>query len=156
MSTSRPNLLRAWWPAAVWVVLIAIESTDSFSSDSTGRMLYALVTRLFGHVDLAQFILVHRLLRKGGHVLGYGMLCLLLFRGLRASFQQIGVWVWRTALFAWMATVCVASMDEWHQTFIPSRMGSPRDVLLDSTAGLIFLLIAYLWFRRSNTAEQVA
>jgi VanZ family protein len=156
LSTSRPNLLRAWWPAAVWMILIAIESTDYFSAQNTGGMLYALATRLFGPIDLTKFLVFHHYLRKSGHVLGYGILCLLLLRGLRTSFHQFGMWVWRTALYAWMATACIASMDEWHQSFIPSRMGSPRDVLLDSTAGLIFLLFAYVRLRRSNPVEQVA
>jgi VanZ family protein len=153
---SRPNLLRAWWPAVVWVILIAIESTDSFSSQNTGSVLYALVTRLFGHIELAQFLVVHHYLRKIGHVFGYGVLCLLLLRGFKFSFDQVGTWMWRTALFALIATAGVASMDEWHQSYIPSRMGSPRDVLLDSTAGLAFLLIAYAWYRRSHPAEQTA
>ncbi len=156
MSTPRPNLLRAWWPAVVWILLIAVESTDYLSSDNTGHMLYRLVTRLFGHIDLAQFLVFHHYLRKAGHVFGYGILCLLLLRGLRTTFHEVGVWVWRSALFAWIATAAIASMDEWHQSFIPSRMGSPRDVLLDSTAGLIFLLLAYTWFRRSNGTEQTA
>ncbi len=148
--------MRAWSPAAVWLVLIAIESTDYFSSDNTGSLLYRLLTRLLGHIDLGQFLVFHHYLRKGGHVLGYGILTLLLLRGLRATFNQVYAWVWRTGWFALMGTVIVASMDELHQSFIPSRTGKPSDVLLDSTAGLIFLLIAYARLRRSNPAEQAA
>ncbi len=156
MSTSRPNVLRAWWPAAVWLVFIAIESTDYFSSDNTGNLLYRLVTRLFGNIDLGQFLMLHHYLRKGGHVLGYGILTLLLLRGLRATLNQAHAWVWRIGWFALMGTAIVASMDELHQSFIPSRTGKPSDVLLDSASGLIFLLIAYARQRRSNPAEQVA
>ena len=148
--------MRAWWPAAVWVVLIAIESTDYLSSDNTGNMLYRFLTRLFGHIDLGQFLVFHHYLRKGGHVLGYGILTLLLLRGLRATFNQVHAWVWRTGWFALMGTVIVASMDELHQYFIPSRTGKPSDVLLDSIAGLIFLLIAYARLRRPSPAEQIA
>jgi VanZ family protein len=40
----------------------------------------------------------------------------------------------------------VACLDEWHQSYIPSRTGNLHDVLLDSTAaliaqGVIFLLL---------------
>lgn len=138
------------------MILIVFESTDYLSAQNTGAMLYALLTRVFGHVDLAQFLVFHHYLRKTGHVLGYGVMSLLLLRGFRASFHQVSVWVWRTALLAWIGTAFVASMDEWHQSFIPSRMGNPRDVLLDSAAGLIFLLIAYARFRQSGAAEQAA
>ena len=51
LTVSRPNLVRAWWPAIVWIGLIAFESTDFFSSEHTGSMLYTLLTRLFGNVN---------------------------------------------------------------------------------------------------------
>ena len=89
-------------------------------------------------------------------MLGYGILTLLLLRGLRATFNQAHAWAWRLGWFALMGTAIVASMDELHQYFIPSRTGKASDVLLDSTAGLIFLLIAYARLRRSSPAEQIA
>ncbi len=85
-TASRPNLLRAWWPAAVWVGLIAFESTDFFSSENTGNMLFGLLTRIFGQISFAEFVIFHHYLRKTGHVVGYGMLSLLLLRGWRATF----------------------------------------------------------------------
>ena len=153
MTASRPNLLRAWWPAIVWIGVIVVESRDAFSSQNTGRILYSLLTRLFGEINLPEFLVFHHYLRKAGHILGYGILCVLLLRGWRAALNYVHPWSWRAALLAWVGTVLVASMDEWHQSFIPSRMGSPRDVVLDSVAGLLFLLIAYTRLRRSF-AEQ--
>ena len=88
VNLSRPNLIRAWWPAAVWVVLIAFESTDFFSSNNTGGLLYSLLTRLFGQINLYFFLIFHHVLRKTGHVVGYGMLALLLLRGWRATLDQ--------------------------------------------------------------------
>ena len=156
LPTQRPPLVRAWWPALVWIGLIIVESTDFFSSQNTGSLLYWLLTRLFGAINLHDFLIVHHYLRKAGHVLGYGMLSLLLLRGWRAAFGYAHAWSRRAALLAWAGTAFVASMDEWHQTFIPSRMGSPWDVLLDSAAGFVFLLMAYVWMRRSATVEQPA
>lgn len=156
MPASRPNLLRAWWPAVVWIILITFESSDLLSAQNTGNMLYALLTRLFGHVNFHHFLVFHHYLRKAGHVLGYGMLSLLMLRGWSATFGFVHKWMWRTALLAWVGTAFVASMDEWHQSFIPSRTGNARDVLLDSAAGLVFLLIAHIWLRRSAAAAQQA
>ena len=156
LPTPRPNLLRAWWPAIVWIGLITFESTDLFSAQNTGSLLYSLLTRLFGEINLHDFLIFHHYLRKTGHVLGYGMLSLLLLRGWRATFHQVHAWVWPAALLAWAGTAFVASMDEWHQSFIPSRTGTPRDVLLDSAAGLVFLLIAHIWQRKSASAEESA
>ena len=155
------SLLRAWWPATVWIGLISLESTDAFSSHNTGNLLYWLLTRLFGEIDLYSFLIFHFYLRKTGHVVGYGMLALLLLRGWRATFDQVRSWAGRVmleraVLLAWIGTAFVASMDEWHQSFIPSRTGTVHDVILDSIAGAAFLLVAYLWLRRSTVAEQAA
>ena len=154
MPHERPSLLRAWWPSAVWIGLIAVESTDYLSSDNTGDVLYSVATRLFGRIDLYDFLILHHYLRKTGHVVGYGILCLLLLRGWRATLG--GSRASLAALLAWAGTAFIASLDEWHQTFIPSRTGTIRDVLLDSVAGLAFLLVAQLWLRRSGAVEQRA
>jgi hypothetical protein len=153
---AHPNLLRAWWPAAVWIGLISIESTDMFSSNNTGSMLYALLTRIFGPIDLYDFLIFHHYLRKTGHVVGYGMLALLLLRGWRATLGYSRELLMRASVLSWVGTAFVASMDEWHQSFIPSRTGTVRDVILDSVAGFVFLLIANAWLRRRESAEQVA
>jgi len=150
---SRPNLLRAWWPAAVWVCLIAFESTDFFSAEHTGGALYSLLTRFFGNINLAEFRIFHHYLRKTGHFVGYGMLSVLLLRGWRATLDQDNLKLFRTCLLSWLGTVFVATMDEWHQSYIPSRTGTWRDVVLDSFAGLVFLLVAYYWLRRGPAVE---
>ena len=51
-------------------------------------MLYTLLTRLFGHIRSHDFLVFHHYLRKTGHVVGYGMLSLLLLRGWRATLDR--------------------------------------------------------------------
>jgi VanZ family protein len=155
LTASRPNLLRAWWPAIVWVMIIAFESTDVFSSEHTGSMLYSLLTRLFGNIDFYKFLVFHHYLRKTGHVVGYGMLSLLLLRGWRATFGYVRPLLLRAALLAWLGTAFVAALDEWHQSYIPSRTGTVWDVLLDSVAGVAFLVIAYFWLRHTEQSPPV-
>ena len=156
LTDSRPNLVRAWWPAVVWIGLITFESTDFFSSEHTGSLLYTLLTRLFGQINFYDFLIFHHYLRKTGHVVGYGMLSLLLLRGWRATLGRVHTLLLRTALLSWLGTAFVAAMDEWHQSYIPSRTGTVWDVALDSVAGVGFLLVAYFWLRRSDGAEQTA
>lgn len=117
------------------------------SAQNTGSMLYDLLTRLFGEINLYDFLYWHHYLRKAGHVVGYGMLGLLLLRAFRATLAHRGTWVGRAIMLAWVGTAFVAAMDEWHQSFIPSRTGTPWDVLLDSVAGLTALILAYLLLR---------
>jgi VanZ family protein len=150
LTASRPNLVRAWWPAVVWIGLIAFESTDFFSAENTGSVLYTILTRLFGHINFYEFLVFHHYLRKTGHVVGYGMLSLLLLRGWRATLGRVDALLLRAALLSWLGTAFVAAMDEWHQSFIPSRQGSIWDVALDTVAGVAFLVVAYFWLRRSD------
>ena len=154
LTAFRPNLARAWWPAIVWMVLIALESTDFCSSQNTGSVLYAILKYLFGHIDLGKFLVFHHYLRKTGHFVGYGMLSILLLRGWRATLVRNRAWRWRPSWLSWLGTVFVAAMDEWHQSYIPSRTGSIWDVVLDSAAGAAFLLAAYFWLRRTAIAES--
>jgi len=51
----------------------------------------------------------------------------------------------------------VASLDEWHQAFLPSRTGVLSDVVLDSCAGFTaqIAILLILRARASRTAEAV-
>jgi len=140
--------LRTWLPVAVWLLLIALESTSAASADNTGSLLSGLFRMaLPGRIGDQLFGLVHFLLRKGGHFFGYGIGGLLFFRALRRTAGH-----WSLALAAWsvVLTAVVAALDEYQQTFLPSRTGSLRDVLLD-TCGAVCLLavnLLWLWMRR--------
>jgi VanZ family protein len=155
LTASRPNFVRAWWPAVVWIGLIMFESTDFFSSQNTGSMLYGLLTHLFGEINFYKFLVFHHYLRKTGHVVGYGMLSLLLLRAWRVTLGRVhSLLLLRAALLSWLGTASVAALDEWHQSYIPSRTGTICDVALDSVAGVAFLVVAYFWLRRSEPASS--
>jgi VanZ family protein len=77
------------------------------------------------------------------------MLSLLLLRAWRATLGRVQPLLLRAALLSWLGTAIVAALDEWHQSYIPSRTGSVWDVALDSVAGVAFLVVAYFWLRRS-------
>jgi len=48
---------------------------------------------------------------------------------------------------ALLSTSLVAILDEWHQTFLLSRTGAFRDVILDSTAGLVAQIAIFTMLR---------
>jgi VanZ family protein len=133
----------------VWLGIIAFESTDELSSEHTTTLLYWGLTHLFGRIDPASFVVWHHYLRKTGHVFGYAMLSYLLFRAWRATLSAdlARFWEFRWAVVSFLSAAAVASLDEWHQTFIPSRTGSARDVLLDSVAALAAQLLLYIALR---------
>ena len=137
----------------LWLVVIAIESTAQLSARNTSRILYPLLHFLFG-MNLQRFQIWHFYIRKTGHVIGYGTLSILLFRAWRATLPALtnGKWKLRWASIAILGTALVASLDEWHQTYIPSRTGSVRDVVLDTCAGIAAQVLVSLWIRSFGKA----
>ncbi len=121
----------------MWLTVIVVESTNLGSSEHTGRILYPIFRFLF-EMGPAQFAVWHALFRKTGHFVGYFTLSVLLFRSWRASFPRLSTrWCLQWATLAFLCTSLVAMLDEWHQSFFASRNGTFRDVILDSSAGLV-------------------
>jgi VanZ family protein len=145
LSSDRHQVLKTWIAAILWLIVIALESSIG-SSVNTGRILFPLLHFLFGF-DQAQFEPWHFFIRKGGHVFGYGLLSILLFRAFRETFPGLGSQksTWRWATIAVLGTAVVASLDEWHQSFNPLRTGTPRDVALDTVAGVGAQLLLLLF-----------
>ena len=148
------SVWNAWIPALVWLVVIAIESTASLSSENTGRFLYPILHFLFG-LDPVRFLTWHFVIRKTGHVVGYAILSMLLFRAWHATIAVKNDPRW-SIVWARMAlgmTALVASLDEWHQTFLPSRTGTIHDVILDTAAALGAQILIFLWLRDEKTGR---
>ncbi len=145
MSSDRHEVLKAWIAAILWLIVIAIESTKYLSASNTSRVLYPILHFLFG-LSWEQFEPWHFLLRKAGHVFGYGLLSILLFRAWRETLPSVrgARWTWRWASIAVFGTALVASLDEWHQSYIPSRTGTVRDVILDTCAGIAAQILLWL------------
>jgi VanZ family protein len=155
LTSDRKQLVKTWVAALLWIGLIAIESTDWLSAEHTSRILYPLLHFLIG-MDPAAFEVVHHYIRKCGHFVGYFTLSFFLFRAWRATLRLPWAprWALRWAAIAFFMSALVASLDEWHQTFIPSRTGTISDVMLDSIAALTAQVLIFLylsWKPRSVT-----
>ncbi len=162
MNSERKDLIKAWIAATLWIGIIAVESTDWLSAEHTGHLLYPIFHFLLG-MDLVRFESVHHYLRKAGHFVGYFALSALLFRAWKNTLHVPGTgWTVRWAGIALTMTVLVASLDEWHQTFIPSRTGRFADVVLDSSAALTAQILIFIFILsrgsrvKAGSKQQVA
>jgi VanZ family protein len=160
LTSSSKRILKVWLPSAVWLAVIAVESTNLGSAEHTGRILYPLFHLLF-NMNTASFAIWHAVLRKTGHVVGYFTLSVLLFRSWRATFPRLSTaWCLQWATVALLSTSLVATLDEWHQSYLPARTGTVRDVILDSAAAFlaqvaIFAIIRMQASRTNNGALRV-
>ncbi|MGH9836923.1 MAG: VanZ family protein [Blastocatellia bacterium] len=135
-----------WLPPLLWMAAIFYFSTDTFSGENTGSLLWRIISFVHPGVTEEQFSAIHFYLRKAAHFMEYALLALLLFRAFRAG--AITSWRWRWALGSWLIVVVYALADEYHQTFTRHRVGSIYDSLTDIAGGMSALLALWLIRRR--------
>lgn len=151
--TRSPLLFLAfvWLPVAFMLLVIARESTEAFASLHTSAILRPVYQAIFGPVADERWDVIHHLLRKTGHFLGYGTLGLTWLRAwlytwlvpLRHSAVAWRSLAWRMAI---ACTAVTAALDELHQTWIPDRTGMMSDVVLDTVGALVLCsTVALVW-----------
>jgi VanZ family protein len=152
-SALRPVL--DWIPAFMSMLMIALESTATMSAQNTSAFLYPIWVHLFGPISAAHWHEVHHLIRKTGHFVGYGLVSVAFFYSWRETLRRMAVKHWtlwrRASVLAVACTLFIAILDEFHQSFIPSRTSSPIDVCIDVSgaivAQLLLLLVIQLFSR---------
>lgn len=107
---------------------------------------------------------VNFLLQKAGHFTEYLILALLLYRAVRGTLNYLGrrqagappapdgsrqAYLWTLALAALFAV-----SDEWHQSFVPRREPTLRDVLIDTAGVLAALALTRWWEGRRRPAPE--
>jgi VanZ like family len=121
------KLLLRWLPAVL--VMIAIFGFSSIPSSELPD---------FGPHDLV--------VKKGGHVLGYALLAITNWYGLRFDKRR---W-WLALLF----TIAYATTDEFHQSFVKGRHPSWVDVLVFDGGGAVFSLGLVYWLMGKRVASK--
>ena len=53
------SLLRRWWPALAWAIVISTFSTSAFTSDNTSRIIVPILHRLMPYAATATLFRIH-------------------------------------------------------------------------------------------------
>jgi hypothetical protein len=144
---NKSHPLRWWWPAIVMMAIIFMGSTDLGAMSHQSRLLVPILKWLgFGDAAIHGIILG---VRKLAHLAEYALLAIFVWRAwmLRPAFRPPMAWTWRQAVVPFLICVVYASLDEFHQWFVPSRGASPVDVMIDSVGALIGLWLLWCWHR---------
>jgi VanZ family protein len=120
------------------MLAITFFSTDNFSGENTGSILWMIIHSIFPSLTEEQFQPIHFLIRKAAHLTEYGIFALLLFRAFRSG--AVTGWRLPWAVYTILIVVVYAVIDEHHQTLTKTRSGSIYDILIDISGGLIALL----------------
>jgi VanZ family protein len=131
--------VRRWWPVAAWAALIFFFSTDTFSATHTSLLILPALRWLFPHASPETLETTHFLIRKSAHFVEYFIFSLLALHALRS---EDGRWKLRWALEAVVLAGAYAALDEFHQSFVPSRTASVHDVLLDTSGAVVAQALA--------------
>jgi VanZ family protein len=137
--------INAWLPVLLGIGVIMLESTEWFGADNTSEPLRRIYEAIFGHVTFAQWEVIHLIIRKSGHFLGYGAIGL---AWLRAWWMTLPYSRYLPdALLALLGTAVIASSDEFHQSFLPNRTSSVWDVLIDCCGAITLQIFVYMFMR---------
>ena len=127
--------LNYWLPPIAWAAVILIASTDLFSGSNTSSVLQRIAVSIFGYrLAPETAATLNYFIRKTAHLTEYGILGALMFRALRGEKKS---WSPRWAIGAIVFATLIASIDEIHQSFVPSRTGTWHDVVLDAAGATI-------------------
>jgi VanZ family protein len=130
------------------MVFISFASTDELSAVNTSRVIGPVLLWLFPGTTPETLAAVHFAIRKLAHFGEYAVLGFLAARAFSTSPHLFLQRHWFMA--ALLLVVVYALLDEYHQSFVPSRTASLYDSLIDATGGLVVLLFVRRWKLRQN------
>lgn len=124
-----------WTLVIVWLVIIFMFSNRTgtqSTGDSRGTIERVLITIKMDEGSIETFSKkVEPYVRKFAHVFEYFILSLLLLNALKPHSYIEAIVIIMCLLFA--------SLDEFHQLFIPGRSGEIKDIIIDMLGPLITL-----------------
>jgi VanZ family protein len=146
------------WLAVLGALAFVACTSTSFMGARTTQAIVDFFWKAFlgtAHYDKAG--LVNGLFRKYGHFFGYGFISLIIRNAWYITARSYAWFTrnWLTLFAGTMAvlsTFAVSGLDELHQHFIPGRIGSLSDALVD-TAGALFVNVAF-WSIRARRRRQ--
>ena len=126
------RLLSRYLPLIAWLAFISYASSDSFNAGNTSRIIGPLVLWLFPNTSADTLATIHFITRKLAHFTEYAILGFLAAR----AFRPFSRWF----LISAVLIVVYALIDEYHQSFVPSRTASIFDSLIDMAGGITALI----------------
>jgi VanZ family protein len=133
------RFLSRYLPLIAWLAFISYASSDSFSASNTSRIIGPLILWLFPNTSAETLLTIQSITRKLAHLTEYAILGWLAARAFRSSPRAAINRHW--FLISVALVVVYALLDEYHQSFVPSRTGTIWDSFIDMAGGLAALVI---------------
>jgi VanZ family protein len=136
--------VRLWTyaPLVLWIGVIFLMSSPEASFDQTSRIIGPLLHFFYPSITPETEALIHGYVRKTAHFTEYAVLASLACRACSFS-ASLFLKRWRY-LLPLLLVAAIASLDEFNQSFEPSRTSSVWDVALDISGGVAMLILLCL------------
>jgi VanZ family protein len=119
-------------------------STGLGSAENTSRFVEPFLRWLIPNISDNTVQQVHFYIRKGAHLGEYAVLGWLLWRALRQTkLADARPFQWKVAVAVLLTAAAYAATDEFHQSFVPTRTASVRDVMIDTCGSFLGLCVVY-------------
>ena len=129
-------------PPLLWMAFIFPMANKALGSSRIYEVFADVFKWLAPRASAPTLDLAYIIFRKTLHFIEYGFLAFLLYRAFRAGRGPI--WSKPKAFQAASAAIAYGFLDEFLQSFVPSRSGSPFDWAVD-TAGILAVIAAIAW-----------
>jgi VanZ family protein len=146
-SSTRQRLWR-YGPLLLWILFISFASTSEFSAANTSQLVRPILLWLFPNMSEARLATIHFLTRKAAHFSEYAVLAFLARRAFITSANAFIQRYWFQ--LGLLLVVIYALLDEYHQSFVPSRTPSIYDSAIDVAGGFTVLLLFKLYRKRAT------
>jgi VanZ family protein len=153
-------------PSVLVILVIAGEGTQRFSIQNTAGLLAPFWFRHFAWLPQQRFWEFVEVLRKLGHLVGYGLACAAFFAtsycwlSRRSALRATGGWTLKNRAAGWalILTMLLGSADELHQRYVPQRASTITDVGFDVCGGYfaLMMLFAVMRFKEKLTSQSPA
>ncbi|MGI8811154.1 MAG: VanZ family protein [Pyrinomonadaceae bacterium] len=137
-------------PLIIWISVIFFLSSGEASMSHTSYFVEPVLRFFYPDITDVTLQIYHGYVRKAAHLTEYAALGFLASRVFYSSSHAFLRNRWFAV--AAVAVLIVASLDEFNQSFEPSRTSSTRDVLIDLAGGVTATVLYWMWHARSRTS----
>ena len=133
------KLIKYWLPPILWMAFMFPVGNKAFASPKLYQFIYWLGPKIFPGISFDTLGTIYIIIRKTMHFIEYAILAFLLYRAFRGT--QKRRWSLSWAIQAAAIAVPFGFLDEYLQSFVPNRRGSPLDWGIDSFGVLAALTV---------------
>jgi lipopolysaccharide/colanic/teichoic acid biosynthesis glycosyltransferase len=135
-------------PLLLWMAFIFPLGNRALASSRIYEIFAAVFRWLAPRASEAALGAAYIIFRKTLHFFEYGLLAFLFYRAFRAGRRPF--WSQRAGLWAAAAALGYGFVDEYLQSFVPRRFGSPVDLAVDAAGIVTMILLVARWGLRHD------